>query len=114
MSSGGGSAAINLAPDMGRGLEEFRVSSNSVEHIFTTSKTEGMTFTRRKIDSSLVESRNIIVTLVHCANALLVIGRTGREVTDNGAQVSHRVRLRSASEKGEDWSLSGGLIGSKK
>jgi hypothetical protein len=85
ISSGGSSTAINLAPDMGRGLEELRVGSDSAKHIFTASKAEGMTFTRRKINSSLVEGCDIVVSVVHGVNALLVLGRTGGKVTDNGA-----------------------------
>jgi hypothetical protein len=57
-------------------------------------------FTRGKINSSLVESRNIIVMLVHGANALLVGSRTGWEVTDNGAQVSHGVDIKVSFREG--------------
>jgi hypothetical protein len=78
---------------MGRGLEEFRVSSNSAEHILAAGKTKGMTFTGREVNSSLVDGRNIIVTLVHGANALLVVSGTGREVTDDGAQICHGVDI---------------------
>jgi hypothetical protein len=44
-----------------------------------------MTFTGREVDYRLVESRDIIVVLVHCADVLLVVSRTGREVTGDGA-----------------------------
>jgi hypothetical protein len=100
MSSGSSSAAIDLAPDMGRGLEEFRVSGNSAEHIFTTSKTEGMTFTGQEVNCGLVDGCNIIVMLVHGADALLVISRAGREITDNRAQISHRVDIKITIREG--------------
>jgi hypothetical protein len=102
MSSRSSSAAINLAPDVGGRLEELRVSSNSTKHIFTASEAKGVAFTGGKVNSSLVHSRNVIVALVHGANALLVGSGTGREVTDNGAQISHggdiKVGLREGRE----------------
>jgi hypothetical protein len=85
MGGGGSSAAIDLAPDMGGRLEELRVSSNGTKHIFAAGKTEGMAFTGGKVNSSLVESCNVIMALVHDMDALLVGSRAGWEVTDDGA-----------------------------
>jgi hypothetical protein len=59
-----------------------------------------MTFTGREVNSSLVDGHNIIVTLVHGLNALLIVSRTGREVTDNGAQISHRVDIKISIREG--------------
>ena len=70
-------------------MEELRVSSDSTKHVFTAGEAKGMAFTGGKVDSSLVHSCNVVVALVHGVNALLVGSRTGREVTDNGAQISH-------------------------
>jgi hypothetical protein len=89
MGSGGSSTAIDLAPDVGGRLEELGVSSNGMQCVFTAGETEGVAFTGRKVNSGLVEGCDVIVTLVHGVNALLVGSGAGWEVTDNGAQVSH-------------------------
>jgi hypothetical protein len=89
MSSRRSSATINLAPDVCGRLEELGVRSDSAKHIFTAGETESVTFTGGKVNSGLMHSGNVIMPLVHGANALLVGSRTGWEVTDNGAQISH-------------------------
>jgi hypothetical protein len=89
MGSGGGSAAVDLAPDMSGRLEELGVSSDGTQGILTAGEAEGMAFTGRKVNSGLVEGCNVIVTLVHGVNALLIGSGAGWKVTDNGTQVSH-------------------------
>jgi hypothetical protein len=89
MSSRRSSATINLAPDVCGRLEELGVRGDSAKHIFTAGETESVTFTGGKVNSGLMHSGNVIMPLVHGANTLLVGSRTGWEVTDNGAQISH-------------------------
>jgi hypothetical protein len=105
MGSRGSSAAINLTPHVGGRLEELGVSSNSTKHIFTAGEAKGMTFTGGKVNSSLVHSGDVIVTLVHGVNALLIGSRTGREVADNGAQISHGGNIEVSLREGRQISI---------
>jgi hypothetical protein len=102
MSSRRSSATINLAPDVCGGLEELGVSSNSAKHIFTAGETESVAFAGGKVNGGLMHRCNVVMALVHGANALLVGSRTGWEITDNGAQISHggdiKVGLREGRE----------------